>query len=291
LGTKWIPAISIKQKRKKQIKIEHLPIREEIKKALNESSIRYQAIILLAASSGLHKGDIRNIKLGEFLESFNSQAGTHLNGITDIDQLIKIADKKEIVLKWENGRYKNDIEYMTFSSPEATRAIVEYLRKDPPNSSDDFLFRVKGNIINENSFNIYFEDLNERLGLGECSKDEIKKYKRINLRNLRSRFGSLIMEAELGYRQIEYMMGHVLPAVQGAYFKLPSEDVMRRAYLKALPHLMIFESIETKVLTDERLKEYEERDKQKDKVIKEMMERLDALERDKERKEWLEEIK
>ncbi|MEN6568377.1 MAG: hypothetical protein ABFC57_19000, partial [Veillonellales bacterium] len=124
-----------------------------------------------------------------------------------------------------------------------------------------------------------------------CSKDEIKKYKRINLRNLRSRFGSLIMEAELGYRQIEYMMGHVLPAVQGAYFKLPSEDVMRRAYLKALPHLMIFESIETKVLTDERLKEYEERDKQKDKVIKEMMERLDALERDKERKEWLEEIK
>jgi integrase len=283
LGTKWIPAISIKQKRKKQIKIEHLPIREEIKKALNESSIRYQAIILLAASSGLHKGDIRNIKLGEFLESFNSQAGTHLNGITDIDQLIKIADKKEIVLKWENGRYKNDIEYMTFSSPEATRAIVEYLRKDPPNSSDDFLFRVKGNIINENSFNIYFEDLNERLGLGECSKDEIKKYKRINLRNLRSRFGSLIMEAELGYRQIEYMMGHVLPAVQGAYFKLPSEDVMRRAYLKALPHLMIFEPLETRVLTSEDKAEFEamkERERERDKLMQEMKETIDDLKKD-----------
>lgn len=262
LNVKWIPDVTIKVKRKKQVKIEHLSTRDEIKKALNESSIRYQAIILLAASSGLHKGDILHLKLSEFLESFNSQARTYLNSISDIDQLINISDNQEIVLKWEKGRYKNDIEYMTFSSPEATRAIVEYLRKDPPQSPDDFLFRVKGKKINSNSFNIYFEDLNERLGLGDYAKDDIKKYKRVNIKNLRSRFGSLIMEAELGYRQIEYMMGHVLPAVQGAYFKLPSEDTMRTAYLKALPHLMILEPLETRVLTSDDKAEFERMKKQ-----------------------------
>lgn len=273
LNVKWIPSITIKQKRKKQAKIENLPSRDEIKKALNESTIRYKAIILLAASSGLHKGDILHLKLTEFLESFNKQARTHFNGVNDIDQLIKIADEEEIVLKWEGGRFKNDIEYMTFSSPEVTRAIVEYLHKDPPQSSEDYLFRVKGKRINSNTFNIYFEDLNERLGHGGYSKDEIKKYKRINIRNLRSRFGSLVMEAELGYRQIEYMMGHVLPAVQGAYFKLPSEDVMRTAYLKALPHLMILEPLETRVLTSDDKAEFEamkEREIERDRELKQL---------------------
>lgn len=279
LGVKWIPDITIKQKRQKQIKIKHLSNQDEIKKALHESSIKYQAIILLACSSGLHKGDIRHLKLSEFLESFNDQAGTHFNGITDIDYLVKIGDEKEIILKWEKERYKNDIEYMTFSSPEATRAICEYLRKDPPKDGDDYLFRVKGKIINPNSFNIYFEDLNERLGLGEYANHKIKKYKRINIKNLRARFGSLIMEAELGYRQIEYMMGHVLPPVQGAYFKLPGDTVMRRAYMKAIPRLMIFEPLETRVITEDKLREITVREDEREREHQAMLERERERER------------
>lgn len=280
-----IPTTTIKVKRERQIKVTDLPSQEEVKKAVLRANQKYQAILLTMASSGLMQGDIIQLKLTDFIESFNTQAGTHFNGVNDIDQLLLVAEKKEIIIKWESGRAKNDIEYMTFSSPEATRAIVEYLRTDPPHGDDDYLFRTKGKQILDRTFNMYIMTLNDWLGIKSSDK-----YKRIIPKNLRKRFGSILTESGLGYRQIEYMMGHVLPAVQGAYFKLPSEDTMRTAYLKALPHLMILEPLETRVLTDDRLKEFEERDKQKDKIIEDMGRRLDALERGKDRKDRLKEI-
>jgi len=214
LKVRWIPDTSIKAKRKKRVKLKQLPDRDEIKKALRVSNLQYQAIILLAASSGLHRGDILNLKLSEFLESFNHQTGTRFNGITDIDQLIQIANERDIILKWEKGRYKNNIEYMTFSSGEASKAILEYLRTDPHESSDDYLFRTDGRQIDEGAFNAYFIQINKRLGLENYVYDEIKKYKRITLRNLRSRFGSLLVKAGIGYQQSEFMLGHVLDATQ-----------------------------------------------------------------------------
>lgn len=263
LNIKWIPDTTIKVKRKKQVKFEQLPNQEEIKKAILASNIQYQAIILLGVSSGLHNGDIRELKYSDFLKSFNQQSEIHFND-NCIDDFIQMADEKEIVLKWEGYRFKNNIEYLTFSSPEATRAILEYIRIDPPLGPDDFLFRTKGKQILDNTFKAYFTDLNDRLGLQGIARDEIKKYKRINLRNFRSRFASILMSSELGYRQIEYMLGHILQSTQDSYYKLLPEEVMRRSYLKALPNLMIFEPIETRVLTDEKLEEYEKRDRQRE---------------------------
>jgi hypothetical protein len=204
-------------------------------------------------------GDITRLKLSEFIESFNQQARTYFNGISDIDQLIKVVEEKEIVIKWEKGRFKNNIEYMVFSSPEASKAIVQYLKVDPPQSPDDFLFRNKGLKIKDNAVDKYMKWINRKLGITAKNK-----HKRINTRNLRKRFGSLLMKAEVNYRQAEYMLGHILPPVQGSYYKLLEEESMRIAYLKALPELMILEPLETRVLTDERLAEIEkEREEEK----------------------------
>ncbi len=263
-----IPATTIKVKRERQIRITDLPSQEEIKNAVLRANPKYQAVLLLMASSGLMQGDILSLRLTDFIESFNQQAGTRFNGVSDIDQLIQVAGEREIVIKWESGRYKNDVEYMTFSSPEATRAIAEYLRTDPPQSKDDFLFRTKGKQIQDRTLNMYIMTLNDWLGIKSSDK-----YKRIIPKNLRKRFGSILTEAGLGYRQIEYMMGHVLPAVQGAYFKLPGEEVMRNAYLKALPSLMILEPVETRILTDDKLAEIEAREVEREREHKEMLQR------------------
>lgn len=268
-----VPPTTIKVPRKKQIKITHLPSQEDVKKAVLAANVKYQSILLLMASSGLMQSDIIQFKVTDFIESFNKQAHTNFTGIDDIRQLVEIAEKKEIVLKWEGERAKNSIEYMTFSSTETTKAIAEYLRTDPPRSRDDFLFRNKGQKIRIFTLDNYIQFINDKLGLtgGE------DKYKRIIPRNLRKRFGSLLTEAELGYRHIEYMMGHVLPPVQGAYFKLPGEDVMRRAYLKALPYLMILEPMETKVLTDEKLAEIEEREREREEERRKEKEEMEEM--------------
>jgi integrase len=287
-----IPATTIKVKRERQIRITDLPSQEEIKNAVLRANPKYQAVLLLMASSGLMQGDILSLRLTDFIESFNQQAGTRFNGVSDIDQLIQVAGEREIVIKWESGRYKNDVEYMTFSSPEATRAILEYLRIDPPKSETDFLFRTKGKQIQDRTLNMYIMTLNDWLGIKSSDK-----YKRIIPKNLRKRFGSILTEAGLGYRQIEYMMGHVLPAVQMAYFKLPGEEVMRNAYLNALPSLMIFEPLETRVLTTEDKAEFErmkERERQREleqleekKAFEERMEKMERIIDDMKRKEKL----
>jgi len=287
-----IPSTTIKVKRERQIRITDLPSQVEIKNAVLRANPKYQAILLIMASSGLMQGDILRLKLTDFIKSFNHQCNTHFNGVNDIDQLIEIAGEKEIVIKWESERYKNDIEYMTFSSPEATRAIVEYLHTDPPQNPDDYLFRTKGKQIKDRTINMYIMTLNDRLGIKSSDK-----YKRIIPKNLRKRFGSILTDVSLGYRQIEYMMGHVLPAVQGAYFKLPSEDVMRDSYLQALPYLMIFEPLETRVLTSDDKAEFErmkERERQREleqleekKAFEERMEKMERIIDDMKRKEKL----
>jgi hypothetical protein len=280
-----IPPITIKVKRRPQIKKDALPNTEEVKNAVLTSKEKMQAIILTCASSGLYGGDIRELKLEQFLESFNQQANTMFNGISDIDELIKVSNKKEIVIKWEKGRHKNSIECMTFSSPEATRAIVEYLRTDPPQHRDDFLFRYKGRQIEEDALSMSFTRVNDRLGIEP--EDENK---RIHPMNLRKRFASII-ERLVSLRQGEYMLGHILPPVQGSYYKLPGELEMMEAYLKALPELMILEPMETRVLTEDKLKEVEEREREREeeraREKKEYLERerLRELERQKEREE------
>lgn len=71
----------------------------------------------------------------------------------------------------------------------------------------------------------------------------------------------------------------------------PSLKALREEYLRVLPYLTIREKVKVNLLTDERIIEYEERDKQKDELIQDMMMRLDALERGKERKDRLKKIK
>ncbi len=239
-----IPSTSIRVRRERQVKASELPTREEVKRAIIRSSPKYGAIFLTMASSGLMQGDIINLKLNEFVESFNEQVNTSFNGVSDIDQMLEIADKREIIIKWEKQRYKNNIEYMTFSSSESCRAILEYLREDPPQSEDDYLFRYEGHQVNFSTFSVYVNKLNQKLKINDY-------YKRIIPRNLRKRFASILMESEIGYSQIQYMLGHVQSRVDGAYFKLLDEGSMRKAYLKALPKLMILEDVETRILTSD----------------------------------------
>ncbi len=248
LNVKEVPTTTFKVPRKKQLKKKDLSTQEEVKTAVLDGR-KYQAVLLIAASSGLYGGDIRELKLNQFLESFNKQAGTYFNGISDIDEMIKVADKREIVIKWEKDRHKNGIEQMTFSSPEATRSILQYLRKNPQKDPDGYLFHWKGEQIRAGTFKGFLTDLNNRLQIKE-------KYKRINFLNLRKRFGGII-EPKVSYRQGQYLLGHVPPPVDGSYFKLPGEREMREAYLNALPELMILEPVEVRVLTDEKLRELE----------------------------------
>lgn len=58
-----IPSTTIKVKRERQIRITDLPSQVEIKNAVLRANPKYQAILLIMASSGLMQGDILRLKL------------------------------------------------------------------------------------------------------------------------------------------------------------------------------------------------------------------------------------
>lgn len=108
--------------------------------------------------------------------------------------------------------------------------------------------------------------------------------------NFRRRFGTLLTEKEVDFRRAEIMMGHLLPKTQRSYYKTLTVKTMKKTYLEVMPALCIIDEMETRVLTDEKLAEFERREQEKDKIIETMGARLDALERREDRKDRLKKV-
>src|SRR5664279_2398278 len=56
---------------------EAIPTKEDVKKALSNCNIKYQAIILLMSSSGISLGDVLNLKVSDFLSAINIPKKQH----------------------------------------------------------------------------------------------------------------------------------------------------------------------------------------------------------------------
>ena len=68
---------------KQDQKLEDLPGKDDIIHALKFADLKYRAIILLMASSGLGESEICNLKFTDFLKSIK----TYINNTTDIDEI------------------------------------------------------------------------------------------------------------------------------------------------------------------------------------------------------------
>jgi integrase len=275
-----LPKMRIKNPAKDQQLSTDIPGKKEIRLALDNSKPRYQAIILFMASTGLSMSDVLNFTLKDFLTALN---------ITSVDEITSLQDKKETELigLWQGRRFKNDIPYITFNSPESTKTISKYLLSRKWELEEkQYLFTNTWNNgqIAVRTFNNQFVAINDKCGFGKSGKHHY-----FTSHQLRRFFSTTLTEHRVPYLFVQWMTGHKLPDVPGAYNK-PSLKALREEYLRVLPYLTIREKVKTKLLTDERLQEYEDRDKQKDRIIEEMGKRLDALERREERKDRLRKI-
>lgn len=263
--------IRMEYEQEEELSIDDLPDVEELRFALNNCMLRTQAVILLMCSSGLSKLDIRYIKYKDFLKSIEDYHNPQLNDLLNIDQLSEKLKDKEVIGTWVGNRgkkvkgKKKGVKYITFHTPETTRYILNYLKKNPPQSIDDYLFRSKGKQITEAAFDKNFNMLNER-----CGFDSKTNQAYLASHNLRRRFGTLLTEHGLDFRRAEIMMGHLLPKTQRSYYKTLTVETMKRSYLKVMPALCIVDEMETRVLTDEKLAEIErEREQEKKERLEE----------------------
>lgn len=264
-----LPKLNKNKEDKKRQTTDDIPNHDEIRRALTEANTKFKAIILLQISSGMGLSEVTSLQIKDLLE------GCKLDP-TNIDQLNKI-DRENTIIEWTVTRKKTGHQYWTFSTPETTGRIMDYLDQHPPGSVDDHIFRAHrglyaGNEIKAISLPQYFIDINDKCGFGRVGR--LRKFRSHTLRKY---FANTLESYNCPHLAIRMMMGHkVGDKVTEAYF-LPDHDRLLKEYKKVMEHLTIYEKLKVYDNTEEIVKEQDERIKALEKDKQDMKDDLERV--------------
>ncbi len=231
-----------------------LPTKEIIKQSLKVSGPLMSAVILFISSSGTARAETMGLTINDFILSVQDYTNE-----TDIYGLIDLLDKRnDIIPSFKLRRKKINEYYYTFCSPEATTAIIDYLktRKDVlgPESK---LFK-----INEKYLSALFVDLNNHLGLGKKST-----YNRLRTHMLRKYHASSLNmhNSKLTEKDIDFLQGRSDSKTRRSYF-FSDERILKLKYAESMNAVTINRSYDVTCDYDNLELVVEEYDP--DKVIK-----------------------
>jgi len=205
--------------------------------------------MLAGASSGLSSNEIRNLRIKDFKKGYDPE--------TEIT-----------TLKLTRGKVGFD--FVTFFSPEASRAILEYLdyrERDAKAATPQREKQLnKQKILSDNGYlfiarNIHDEFLkthNEELrklsenalmklyrSISEKAKKNTGKgfFNVIRSHTMRKYFNTVLLNAGCDSFHVEFFMGHTLDDTQAAYFRAKPEE-LKEIYKKYIPYLAIQKEID-----------------------------------------------
>jgi len=254
--------------------------KDNIKMILKHANIRNRAIILVMSSSGLSQSDVLDLTVGDFNRGF---------------------DEKTMITTLQLRRIKTRYDFITFLSPEATKAIMDYLeyrnRKPKENNPDiqqayekrrlrsdkDFIF-CKHDI--PDSYLKTFDENERRLntqGLMDLFRELAKKtgldtekgqWQIVRAHNLRKFFNSELLNNGADMFLVDFMMGHKIDSVHEAYFKADPKKLKDR-YMRYLPYLALTDT-ETYILETEEYTQLRAENEELRKQVREIKTDLDS---------------
>lgn len=231
-----------------------IPNLEDIKKGIGLTKhLKYKAIILLIATSGIRSGDVRHFTIGDFL---NATKEYHNGTLDDL-----LHSKKDIIPIWDfipRKTMKQGNICITFNSPEASRYIIDYLKqrleRGETLTNDSFLFRSnKSNQYSIKGFLWIFSSINHELfGKDKLNRDFFRAH------NLRKFFLSTFRQKSNDSFTIKVIAGHSFRRNNDEnYQEIPIKEI-KKQYMQVIPFLSIKD---TRVYTI-KSKEYDELQKQ-----------------------------
>ena len=269
-----LPYFSRKQvKTNPPIYYDDLPDKEVLQRVLGVCSPFMKAVTLFISSSGCSRIDTLNLKLDDYLQA--TMEYHHMNNIYDAIQKMQKTDH-QIIPTFNLRRQKTGKPYFTFCSDEAVRAINDYLLTRDLSQSDK-LFKC-----NKNYFNQQFKCLNDELGLGQ-----VGDYGRFRPHMLRKYHASRLYEAGMDKYKVDQLQGRSKEKIQEAYFK-DSPSSLREEYVECLPNLVVsdYEEVKTELeVTVEENRSLSNRLSSQNRLISDILERVDCLEREQLNKE------
>jgi len=224
-----------------------IPKIDDIRDVLAVCDTLEKAIILVGASSGLAINEICELKIGDFKKGYDKETG-----ITTL----------------QLRRGKVDYDFVTFLTPEASKAVNDYLsfrgreaksgerrhnqvKKQRVFSDGGYLFicrRVRDSYLKTkdeelrklsektlmNTYRQLSDDANKSAGKG--IRNVIRSH------NMRKYFNSALLNAGADIFFTDFLMGHTIDKTRSAYFRASPEQ-LKEQYKKFLPFLTIEKSL------------------------------------------------
>lgn len=221
-----------------------IPTKQDLQDVLKASDLLSKAIVLTGVSSGLGSNEIKNLKIKTFKAGYDP--------VTEIGTLTM-------------RREKTDVDFITFLTPETTRAINDYLAyrsrtikgRDPKRefqlakqrvTSDDGYLFILQNVpieylqthdeelrkITRNAFEKLYNGLSTASGKNTTAGN----WNLIRSHNMRKYFNSALLNAGADSFFVEFLMGHELDATRAAYFRA-NPDKLKELYKKFMSYLTI----------------------------------------------------
>lgn len=183
-----------------------IPTADDIREALNYVTYRDKAIILLQCSSGMGTSELLGLTRKEFLDGID-----HNTMITTLHPV----------------RKKTQIPYTTFCSPEATNAVLLWLKE----WDGEMLIDLK-----EEGLIAMYQRINGAMG------KEKGVYGKFRSHNMRKFFNNELLNAGMSYNLVWFLSGRSENSTQKAYYDW-KEERLREEYIKFVKHISVTEVV------------------------------------------------
>ena len=138
-------------------------------------------------------------------------------------------DKTDLVPRWQLQRKKTNKNYTTFTSPEATSELINYLISSNRDlQENDRLFDLGIKYLNR-----IFKETNDKLGLGKK-----ESYIRLRPHMLRKYHSSQLLNDGASIEFVDALQGRGKGATHSSYF-MEDPEKLKQEYINHLDCLMI----------------------------------------------------
>jgi site-specific recombinase XerD len=250
---------------------------DQIKEALELSSLRDKAIILIHLSSGMEATELRYLTYGDFINSIDEYIDLKPEELLNIkkiaDILLKIEDP---IGTWKIEKHRTKKDYVTFNTPESTKAILNYLidreRKNKPIQSlkDPLFVNSQNQFLKKSTHGSIFKRINNRANFGYLTK----KRRFFSSTMLRKFFKNKLYESGIDKTTINAFLGQKLDN-DIDYHSNDQISILKKEYYKSLgPLSMENVNIKTETVTSNEYKLLIAKLNEKDKELEEIKDYL-----------------
>jgi site-specific recombinase XerD len=250
---------------------------DQIREALELSSLRDKAIILLHSSSGMEATELRSLTYGDFITSLDEYIDLNPEELLNVKKIVDIVLKiDDLVGTWKIEKHRTEKDYVTFNTPESTKAILNYLidreRKNKPIKSlnDPLFVNSQNQSLKKSAHGSIFKRINNRTNFGYLTK----KRRFFSSTMLRKFFKNKLYESGIDETTIDALLGQKLDS-NTDYHSNDRVKILKKEYSEVLSELSMENvNIKTETVTSNEYKILIAKLNEKDKELEEIKDYL-----------------